>query len=101
MPTYIKCLRALILLFAFAMTSVGQDASSVDNTKRTIEVTLESRKNNKWQPVDARTVFQPNDEIRFRFRTSFSGYLYVLDRTSSGKDVWLISPAKSGESTQV
>jgi len=101
MPMSIECLRAAILLFASIVAFSGQGATSGETARRTIELTLELRQHNAWQPVDARTVFQPNDEIRFRFRSSISGYLYVFDRGSSGEDAWLLSPANSGESNLI
>lgn len=66
-----------------------------------VEVRLELRKNAEWQPVESTAVFSANDEIRFRFRTSFPGYLYVLNRASNGETDWLYPLPDQGQTSRV
>ncbi len=66
-----------------------------------IEIGVELHRDGGWQAVDGQTVFHNNDEIRFRFRSSVGGYLYVLDRTSGGDNVWLFPRPGQGQSSRV
>jgi hypothetical protein len=66
-----------------------------------VEVSLELRKDGQWEPVDSTRVFDAGDEIRFRFRSSFPGYLYVLNRTSNGETAWLYPRPEEGHSSRV
>lgn len=66
-----------------------------------VEVRLELRKDTVWQPVESTAVFNAGDEIRFRFRTSFPGYLYVLNRASNGETDWLYPLPDQGQTSRV
>jgi hypothetical protein len=46
--------------------------------------------------MDAQSVFRQRDRLRFRFRTSVSGYLYILNQSSSGAVAWLYPAAGNG-----
>jgi hypothetical protein len=37
-----------------------------------------------WKAVNASTVFNQNDKLRFRMSANFSGYLYVMNQGTSG-----------------
>lgn len=87
-----RCLLAIILLMHSA---VSQTVS------RTVEVVVERAKADDWEAVDARTVFMPDEQIRFRLRSSFSGFLYVLDETSTGQYVWLFPDKNAGLDNQI
>jgi hypothetical protein len=50
-----------------------------------IELKLELRRAGQWQSVDVHTVFRSKDQIRFRFKTSFPGYLKVVNQSSDGQ----------------
>ena len=72
-----------------------------DTAPRTVEVSVQRAHGEDWETIDARTVFKPGEQIRFRFRANFPGYLYVLDETSSGTFVWLFPDQNSGLNNQV
>lgn len=50
-----------------------------------IELKLELRRGGQWQSMDVHTVFRNKDQIRFRFKTSFPGYLKVVNQSSDGQ----------------
>jgi hypothetical protein len=60
-----------------------------ESGEKSIDVTLEIKRGDGWQAVDPHAVLHANDEIRFQFRSSSGGYLYVLNLSSSGKAEWL------------
>jgi hypothetical protein len=66
-----------------------------------IEIILEVNEGNSWRPVDARSILEENDRIRFRVRANFSGYLYVTNQSTSGKYEVLFPWAESGRQNKI
>ena len=54
-----------------------------------------------WRSVDPALVLAQNDRVRFRFRTNFDGYLYVMNRSSSGKYEQLFPREETGQQNRV
>ena len=90
----------LFLYCACLLCASPKDSSAV-NLGIAIEVSVELWRGKTWQPVDARTVFHKNDEIRFRFRTPIGGHLYILNRSSEGKESWLFPAPDRGQSSRI
>jgi len=88
-------ISGLALAVALAQDRPSAEASS------SVEVRLELRKDSGWQTVESTSVFNANDEIRFRFRTAFPGYLYVLNRASNGETGWLYPLPEHGQTSRV
>jgi len=72
-----------------------------DPEKPTVDITLERWTGSEWQAVEAKTVFEANDQVRFRFQSSVPGYLYVLNRGSRGETEWLFPNRQTGLENQV
>lgn len=70
--------------------------SAAEIPSRSIEITLERATEDGWRTVSPRTVFTSADEIRFRFRSTRPGYLYVLNQTSAGSFLWLYPTKATG-----
>ena len=90
-----------VLLLFLRMTCGQRLKMPADAPTVAIEIGLDVRRTGQWQEVDPRTVFHTNDEIRFRFRTSAGGYLYVLNRSSDGENTWLFPRIKDGQKSRV
>ncbi|HEY3743512.1 MAG TPA: DUF4384 domain-containing protein [Bryobacteraceae bacterium] len=71
-------------LVMIPLLSVAPLVRSDDGGKVYVQVTLERQEGSEWKAVDPRTILDQKDKIRFRFSTSFPGYLYVFDRASDG-----------------
>jgi hypothetical protein len=65
--------------------SVWQEPNAAQPASGEIELHLELRRGGQWQSVDVHTVFRNKDQIRFKFRTSFPGYLKVVNQSSDGQ----------------
>jgi len=74
-----------VLLFPLLAWFAQQGASRPQTGGGEIELKLELRRGAQWQPVDVHTVFRAKDEIRFRFRTPFAGFLKVVNQSSDGR----------------
>lgn len=57
--------------------------------KDVIVVTLERHAQDRWTALDSKTVLDSGDRVRFRFRGSQPGWLYVYYTGSDGKSDWL------------
>jgi hypothetical protein len=88
-------ISAAAVFLAGAGAVLGQVAN------HSVEVTIERMESGAWKPSDPRTVFRPKDEVRFQFRSSFDGYLYVLNRASSGQYMWLYPSQEAGTDNRV
>lgn len=77
MASLSKCSIAITLLSsAVALPCAGQ--------QRTVQIVLEQKNGASARRKSPQHVFRDGDLIRFRIRPSFSGFLYVMDRSTSG-----------------
>lgn len=72
-------LFTLIVLFAGVVAQILPEAGSFR-----IEIVLERLQQDTWHAIDSRLVLDKGDRVRFRVRSSISGYLQVTNRSSSG-----------------
>lgn len=49
-----------------------------------IEIVLEKNGSGAWKAIPSGLVLEPGDLVRFRIRTNFNGYLYVINSGTSG-----------------
>lgn len=84
-----------------ALSLMAQSEKSSQPPPRTVSVLLEQADGAEWRLSDPHRVFRPDDEIRFRFRSNFSGYLYVLNETSTGQYLWLFPTKETGVNNRV
>jgi hypothetical protein len=78
-----KALLPLLL----ALPLDAQDHTAPPKQKLTLS--LECWKLGEWKTTNAQTVFNHGDRLRFKFRSSTPGYLYILAQASSGTTSWL------------
>ena len=50
-----------------------------------MEMMLERLDGDTWRAIDPGLVLAQGDRVRFKFRTNFDGYLYVMNQSTSGK----------------
>jgi len=82
---------ALPLLLPLALLAQSQS----------IEVVMERNQNGVWKAIDPGLVLDPGDLLRFRFRTTFDGYLYVIDAGTSGAQTLLFPADDTGRNNRV
>ena len=63
---------------------------------RKISVTVERKTGDKVERMDPAHVFATGEMVRFRFQANFPGYLYVLNHSTSGRDVLLFPKEETG-----
>jgi hypothetical protein len=89
---------ALIALSALAFS---QSRTMTQGAHR-MEIKLERLDdNNNWKSVDPALVLSQGDRVRFRFKTNFDGYLYVMNLSSSGKYEQLFPREETGDQNKI
>ena len=76
-------------------------AQSVSDSGITIHVTVEKKAGANWSMVDPHLVLHGKDEIRFRFHSNRSGFLYVINREPGGRNTWLFPTPETGEQNHI
>lgn len=66
-----------------------------------MEITVERYEGTVWKTVDPSLVLNSGDAIRFRFKSSFDGFLYVTDYGTSGKYTLLFPRQETGQQNAV
>jgi hypothetical protein len=66
-----------------------------------MEILLERLDAGSWKTVDPGLVFAQNDRVRFRFHANFDGYLYVMNRSTSGKYEQLFPRDETGQENRI
>ena len=66
-----------------------------------MEIVLERLEGAEWRVIDPGLVLSQGDRVRFRFRTSFDGYLYVTNLNTSGKYEQLFPREETGRDNRI
>jgi hypothetical protein len=66
-----------------------------------MELNLERLDGTTWHAIDPGLVLAQGDRVRFRFRTNFDGFLYVMNHSTSGKYEQLFPRDETGQDNQL
>jgi hypothetical protein len=66
-----------------------------------MELVLERLDHDTWRTIDPGLVLAQGDRVRFKFRTNFDGYLYVMNQSSSGTYEQLFPGAATGQDNRI
>jgi hypothetical protein len=66
-----------------------------------MEITVQRMENGVWKLADPGLVFDRNDKVRFRYSANFAGYLYVVNRSTSGKMEQLFPREETGQDNRI
>ena len=89
---------AAIASCAFAVLAPLRAAG--DGPQR-MEIMLDRMESGAWQAIDPGLVLEQADRVRFRFRTNFDGYLYVMNQSTSGKYEQLFPREETGQDNRI
>lgn len=76
-------------------------AEKGDSAPHRMEITVEQRQNGAWKAVDPATVFENGAQVRFRLKTTFPGWLYVMNQGTGGTYLLLFPTSESGENNRI
>jgi hypothetical protein len=66
-----------------------------------MEIVLERHEGAAWRTIDPGLVLRQGDLVRFRFRSTFDGYLYVFNSGTSGTQSLLFPADATGRNNRV
>lgn len=78
-----RFIRAVLLILLCVDTSASLRGQK-DNTPAILSIRLEQKKGDVVEAVPQNTVFRNGDILRFRLASRIEGYLYVLDKGTTG-----------------
>ena len=93
-------LPAFLILALVPISAVPQ-SQSLRQGNYSMEIQVERLEGEKWKTVDPALVFAADDRIRLHFHTNFDGYVYVTDRSTSGKYEQLFPMLETGQNNRV
>jgi hypothetical protein len=76
-------------------------SSAFAQTASRMEITLERRDGNAWKAVDPGLVLAADERVRFRFKSNFRGYLYVINHSTSGSNTLLFPRQDTGSANRI
>ncbi len=85
--------RALLLAVLAPLALLAQTQS--------MEIVLERSETGAWKTIDPGLVLKQGDLVRFRFRATFDGYLYVINSGTSGGQSLLFPGDATGRNNRV
>jgi hypothetical protein len=93
---------ARLLPLALATLSVAFPQSrALTKGPQRMEIVLERHERGTWRAIDPGLVLATGDQVRFRFRTNFDGYLYVTNQNSSGNYQQLFPLRETGQENHI
>ena len=91
---------ALLLVCVLVPIGLSQTHTMTQGARR-MELMLERRDGADWRTIDPGLVLAQGDRVRFRFRTNFDGYLYVMNQSTSGKYEQLFPREETGQDNRL
>ena len=90
-----------LLIVAFWPGAAAPQSGSLVQGPHRMEISLQRLERGAWTTVDPGLVFAQEDRVRFRFHTNFDGYLYVMNRSTSGKYDQLFPREETGQENHI
>ena len=94
-------LSALSWLVLGASVPLHSQAKLLSQGEYHLEITVELKDGTGWRSVDPALVLQQDDHLRFRVRTNFAGYLYVMNQSTSGNYATLFPTEETGQANKI
>ena len=66
-----------------------------------MEITVQRLENGVWKLADPGSFLTGTTRVRFRYRANFAGYLYVVNRSTSGKTEQLFPREETGQDNRI
>lgn len=93
-------MKPVFLLLMTAAAAASQTTPLARGAQR-MEITVERLDSHRWRAVDPASVFAAGDRLRFRFQTSFNGYLFVMNQGTSGDYTLLFPRHDTGSNNRI
>jgi hypothetical protein len=94
-------IRAAGALALAAAAIAGAQTHTMAEGSHRMELMLERLDGDTWHVIDPGLVLNQGDRVRFKFRTNFDGYLYVMNQSTSGKYEQLFPREDTGQQNRI
>jgi hypothetical protein len=94
-------MRTRLGLFTFFVVSPGLLCAQSQDEPRRLVIQLERKDNSEWRTVDPATIFANGDQVRFRIKSNFAGYLYVMNQGTSAAYTLLFPTDETGRQNRI
>jgi hypothetical protein len=91
------CATGLIL---HAQPAPNASPSATTDPQR-VTLQVDRQENGEWRAMNAATLFNNGDRVRFRVQANFSGYLYVMNHGTSGSYELLFPRSDTGSDNRI
>src|SRR5262245_13097057 len=99
--TWLAVAAGLVVAVALSQSRAFSQSKTLTQGAHRMELMLERLEGTDWHTIDPALVLNQGDRVRFRFRTSFDGYLYVTNLNTSGKYEQLFPLVETGENNRI
>jgi len=86
---------------ALAAATLGAQTHTMTEGSHRMELMLERLDGNTWRGIDPGLILNQGDRVRFKFRTNFDGFLYVMNQSTSGKYEQLFPREDTGKDNRI
>ncbi len=93
-------IRFASALCVAAVLGSSQTHSMTEGVHR-MELVLERLDQDTWHPIDPGLVLAQGDRVRFKFRTNFDGFLYVMNQGTGGTYEQLFPSEEAGRDNRI
>jgi len=83
------------------LSGVGMAADDPQRVHITVERQDPTAPNAVWKSANPATIFSATDRLRFRVKSNFGGYLYVMNQGTSGTYALLFPRADTGSDNRI
>ena len=101
----IRLAATLVLSATLGSTQSGSVPAATTRTMtqggHRMELVLERLDRDTWRTIDPGLVLAQGDRVRFKFRTNFDGFLYVMNQSTSGTYEQLFPRAETGQDNRI
>ena len=97
----IRLASALCLAAALASPQSSTLSRTMTEGTHRMELVLERLDRDTWRTIDPGLVLAQGDRVRFKFRTNFDGYLYVMNQSTSGTYEQLFPTDQAGQDNRI
>jgi hypothetical protein len=77
------------------------NSTTMSEGSHRMELMLERLDGDTWHPIDPGLVLNQGDRVRFKFRTNFNGYLYVMNQGTGGTYEQLFPREDTGQNNHI
>ena len=95
-----RAARAFLSVCVLVPLALSQTHTMTEGAHRMV-LMLERLDGAGWRSIDPGLVLAQGDRVRFRFRTNFDGYLYVMNQSTSGKYEQLFPGEETGQDNRL